>query len=77
MNRRVIVAGASGIVGSAAAARFVEAGWEVHGLARGAPAQAIPGVRYHRVDLRDADACRAAARTIGPVSHIVYAAINE
>lgn len=77
MSRGVIVAGATGIVGSAAAARFAEAGWEVHGLARSAPAQKLAGVRYHRVDLKDAANCDAIARTIGPVGHIVYAAIHE
>lgn len=56
--RTAIVAGASGIIGSATADLLVRQGWTVHGLARRPVAQA--GVQPLPADLLDADATRAA-----------------
>lgn len=73
----VVIAGASGLVGGAAAQRFAELGWQVHGMSRRAPAEPVAGVEYHSVDLLDENACGKFARKVGPVTHLVYAAINE
>jgi nucleoside-diphosphate-sugar epimerase len=59
-----LVVGASGIVGSAAAALLAERGWTVHGLARRPNAQ--PGVRPVAANLQDADATAAALRGLNP-----------
>jgi NAD(P)-dependent dehydrogenase (short-subunit alcohol dehydrogenase family) len=37
----VLIVGASGLVGSAAIARFAAAGWKVIGLSRRAPARGV------------------------------------
>ena len=82
----VMVAGASGLVGTAAVERFAAEGWDVVALSRRAPelAGAIPtagSVRHLPVDLRDRDAVDAAVgqavAAAGPVSHLVYAAVYE
>ncbi|MFN3435003.1 MAG: SDR family oxidoreductase [Sphingomonas sp.] len=64
MAKTALIVGASGIVGSAAAALLVEQGWTVHGLAR-RPAEQ-PGVRPVAADLLDAGATRAALAGIRP-----------
>ncbi|HZF74390.1 MAG TPA: SDR family oxidoreductase [Acetobacteraceae bacterium] len=75
MRGRVVIAGASGLVGRAALDRFVSDGWEVVGLSRRAPPGAT-GARFVSVDLTDAAACRAALTGLG-ATHLVYAALFE
>ncbi len=54
---RVVVTGASGFVGSAAAAALAEAGWEVTGTGRRARPPVLDGrVDYHRWDVTDGPA---------------------
>lgn len=77
MERRVLVAGVSGVVGAGAAQAFVEAGWTVYGIARGLPQQPQPGVTYHSCDLLDPAACQDLAKAIGPIDEIAFCAINE
>ncbi len=77
---RVLVTGASGLVGAAAVNAFAAEGWEVLAASR-RPPQVDPAhaaaVRHLPLDLRDADACATAIREAGPVSHLVYAAVHE
>lgn len=77
-ERTVLIAGASGVIGQSAVARFAAAGWRVIGVSRRAPAVAA-GAAYEHVplDLMDADACRAAAARFAGVTHVVYAALYE
>jgi nucleoside-diphosphate-sugar epimerase len=77
LEKIVLVAGASGFVGSAAIERFAADGWKVIGLSRRAPAQALPQVEYRCVDLLDRDSCRKALPDPSRVTHLVYAAVNE
>lgn len=71
---KVLVAGASGVVGEAALRHFASLpGWEAIGLARRPPA----GFDCIAVDLADASATRAAMQRIEGVSHVVYAALYE
>ena len=58
MTETVLIVGASGIVGSAAATVMGEAGWTVLGLARKPPAQ--DGVVPVAADLQDPDGLKAA-----------------
>jgi nucleoside-diphosphate-sugar epimerase len=64
MAKTALVAGASGIVGSATAALLAEQGWTVHGLARRPTAQA--GVQPVAADLQDAAATAQALAQINP-----------
>jgi nucleoside-diphosphate-sugar epimerase len=73
----VLVAGASGFVGSAAIERFAAGGWKVIGLSRRVPARTIPRVEYRSVDLLDRKSCHVALTDPGKVTHLVYAAVNE
>lgn len=74
----VLIVGATGVVGHAAANRFAAAGHKVLGLSRRTPAQPAPGADYLALDLLDRDACLAAAEPhFGDVTHIVYGAVNE
>lgn len=74
---RILVAGASGLVGSAAVRRLAELGWDVVGTSRRPPANPVPGVDYLPLDLTDAQACRAMCERAGGFTHLVYAAVNE
>ncbi|MGA1677177.1 MAG: NAD-dependent epimerase/dehydratase family protein, partial [Pseudomonadales bacterium] len=78
MQRTVLVAGASGLVGTAAARAFRAAGWRVIALSRREP-ELLDGLGCEHValDLTDAAACRAAATRFADVTHVVYAAVYE
>ena len=72
----MLVVGASGIVGRAAFEHFATRdGWEAIGLSRRAPDLAVG---LHRsLDLLDAEACARGLAELGPISHVVYGALQE
>ena len=65
MAGTALVVGASGIVGSATAARLLEAGWTVYGLAR-RPTGLPSGVAPVAADLQDAAGAAAALAGVRP-----------
>lgn len=76
-NRRILIVGASGLVGAAAAEHFSGLeGWEVTTLSRRKP-QFARDVRHISVDLTARDACFEAMRACEPVTDILYAALYE
>ena len=76
-KNKVLIAGASGLVGHAAVAHFASLpGWEVVGLSRRLPDD-LPGATLLSVDLTDAAACEQVFSAMGDVTHVVYAALNE
>jgi len=78
-DKRVLVAGASGVIGQAAVQHFEALGdWEVIALSRRPAEHAGTGrVRQVSLDLKDAAACRTAIADLPPVTHLVYAALYE
>ena len=77
VNKKVVVAGATGLVGSAALRHFGSAGdCEVVALSRRRPRR-LHGARHLAVDLTDPDQCRRAAEEIRGATHLVYAALYE
>ncbi|MGI9621214.1 MAG: NAD-dependent epimerase/dehydratase family protein, partial [Acidimicrobiales bacterium] len=72
---RVLIAGVSGVVGFAAAKAFLNAGWDVKGLSRRAPARL--GVSHLAVDLADRELTRGALRECTGVTRVVFAALYE
>jgi nucleoside-diphosphate-sugar epimerase len=73
-RNKVLVAGASGVVGQAALRHFSSLpDWRAVGVARRPPA----GFDCVSVDLADADACRDAFGSMHDVTHLVYAALYE
>jgi nucleoside-diphosphate-sugar epimerase len=75
---KVLVTGASGLLGVVAIEKFLSAGWEVVGVSRRKPE--LPSgrdVRFLPVDLRDEDAARAAFEPLADVTHIAYTALHE
>src|SRR3954454_17041992 len=78
MPDTVLIAGASGLVGLAAVERFLADGYEVIALSRRRPEVRGAGAwRHVDLDLRDPQACRAAAAGFAGVTHVVYAAVDE
>jgi nucleoside-diphosphate-sugar epimerase len=76
-GRKVIVAGATGVVGHAAMAHFAaQADCEVVALSRRAPRRTY-GARHVPLDLADAAACRALSDEWRDATHVVYAALYE
>jgi nucleoside-diphosphate-sugar epimerase len=74
----VLIVGASGLVGTAAARAFAEAGWRVITVSRRSPELlADLALEHLTLNLTDASACRAAARDLQSVTHVVYAAVHE
>jgi nucleoside-diphosphate-sugar epimerase len=77
-QKRVLIIGASGLLGVAAIERFLDAGWEVVGVSRRKPA--LPSGRkidFLSVDLRDQEKTRAAFEPLTDVTHVVYTALHE
>jgi nucleoside-diphosphate-sugar epimerase len=78
MANIVLVAGASGLVGTAAVDAFLDAGWEVIALSRRKPEVFSERPFTHMaVDLRDREACEAAFSRLAGVTHVVYTAVYE
>jgi nucleoside-diphosphate-sugar epimerase len=76
-GKKVLIAGASGVVGSAAVERFLDAGWDVVALSRRRPEVARDEFEHVAVDLRDRDAVRALLGGRADVSAVAYAAVHE
>jgi nucleoside-diphosphate-sugar epimerase len=77
-TNKVLVAGASGLIGVAAIEAFLSAGWDVVGISRRKPA--LPSGRsfdFISADLRDEHAAREALSSLSDVTHVAYAAIYE
>ncbi len=82
MTQKVMIVGASGLVGSAAVRHFASLGdWDVVGLSRRVPANLALGLSdravHLSVDLTDPQACAAACARHPDVTHLVYAAVYE
>jgi nucleoside-diphosphate-sugar epimerase len=74
----VLIVGASGLVGTAAARAFAAAGWPVITASRRPPELLTRlGLAHLPLDLTDAAACRDAAGGLRDVTHVVYAAVHE
>ena len=77
-KNKVLVTGASGLLGVAAVEKFLSAGWEVVGVSRRKPE--LPSgrdVEFLSVDLRDKEKARAAFESLTDITHIAYTAIHE
>ena len=75
---KVLVTGASGLLGVAAMEKFLSAGWEVVGVSRRKPE--LPSSRridFLSVDLRDEEKARAAFEPLTDITHIAYTALYE
>ncbi|MEH2484623.1 SDR family oxidoreductase [Bradyrhizobium sp. AZCC 2230] len=76
--KKVLITGASGLLGVAAIERFLDVGWEVVGVSRRKPE--LPSGRnvdFLSVDLRDQEKTRAAFEPLTDVTHIAYTALYE
>ena len=78
MSNKVLVTGASGLLGVAAIEKFLSAGWEVIGVSRRKP-ELFSGreIEFLSVDLQDQEAARAAFEPLTDVTHIAYTALHE
>jgi nucleoside-diphosphate-sugar epimerase len=75
-NRRILIVGASGVIGRAAFAHFAgDPGWQTFGLSRRSPE--IEGGTHLAVDLLDRDHCLAAMAGLPVITHVVYCALRE
>ena len=78
MSNKVLVTGASGLLGVAAIEKFLSAGWEVVGVSRRKPE--LPSdreIEFLSVDLQDREAAHAAFAPLTDVTHVAYTALYE
>lgn len=74
-RNKVLIAGASGLVGQAGPEHFASLpGWDVVGVSRRKPATDAAAT-FLSVDLTDREACRRAFGQMGDVTHVGYAAL--
>jgi nucleoside-diphosphate-sugar epimerase len=75
MKGKIVIVGASGLVGHAALKHFAAlADWEAVGVSR---RQGLPGIRspHYAVDLLNRTACQQFGARLKDVTHVVYAAL--
>jgi nucleoside-diphosphate-sugar epimerase len=80
MPKRILIAGASGVIGNAALTSFTRDGWDVVALSRrepDLPEGAEGQITHLAVDLRDREATAAALRDLEGITHVAYAALFE
>ena len=78
MANTVLIAGASGLVGTACVDRFLDDSWNVVAASRRLPEVFSDQPFQHLpIDLRDAAATRDAVQDLSAVTHLVYAAVYE
>jgi nucleoside-diphosphate-sugar epimerase len=76
-GKKVVVAGATGLVGNAALRHFgATGGAEVIALSRRKPRE-LHGARHVALDLTDAAQCAAATSELAGTTHLIYAALYE
>ncbi len=75
----VLIVGASGLVGTAAAKAFAADGWAVVAVSRRIPELLADTdkVTHLALDLKNAEACASAISKLGDVTHVVYTAVYE
>ncbi len=74
-DRRVLVVGASGIVGRAAFEHFARQGWDTYGVSRRKPDVSVG--THIPLDLLDTAACRDGLAALPRFTHVVFAALQE
>lgn len=75
---RVVVAGASGLIGAASVSAFARRAWDVVALSRRPPALPADVPFTHvAIDLQDAAACQQALGSLEGVTRVVYTAAVE
>lgn len=77
-KKKIVIAGASGLVGSAAVKLFgSKPDWEVVAISRRKPFVPLGKAEYLPVDLLDAGQCARVFGAMRDVTHIAYAAVIE
>ena len=77
-KKKLLVAGASGLVGFAAVRHFSKFDdWDVVAVSRRPPSSSHVRAEFIPLDLLDRDRCAEAFSRMTDVTHVVYAAVNE
>ena len=77
-RKKIVIAGASGLVGGAALARFAQRDdWDVVAISRRPPLMPLGNATHISIDLGNREDCIRSARELSNVTHVVYAALNE
>ena len=75
---KVLIAGASGLVGAAAVDKFLDDGYDVIAVSRRLPeVESDRPFEHLPVDLRDTEASKKAFGKLSDVTHVVYTAVYE
>ncbi len=77
-NRKILIAGASGLVGTATTKLFASrSDWEVVAISRRRPFLLPENAQHLSVGLLDAEQCVGVFGAMDDVTHVAYAAVNE
>ena len=76
-DRRILIAGATGVIGTAAVQHFAGGpGWTTFGLSRGKPDYEAPDAEFVSADLTDPESVTDALAHLPDLTHIVFAALQ-
>src|SRR5579871_2524838 len=77
-RKKLLIAGASGLVGGSAVTRFAHRhDWDVIGVSRRKPWIPLGNAKHISVDLLDRAACADVFGKMSDVTYVVFAALNE
>jgi len=77
-RKKIVIAGASGLVGGAALARFGKRDdWDVVAISRRPPLMPLGNATHVSIDLGNPEDCARSAHALSNATHVVYAALSE
>jgi nucleoside-diphosphate-sugar epimerase len=76
-NPTILIAGATGFIGSALAKHFAAKGWNVIGTSRNIPDRPVPGVHYERFDLQKPTVREGVFRGVDVFIHAAFVAAKQ
>ena len=77
MRKKMLVVGATGIVGQAALEHFAASGdWDAVAVSRRKPECSVP-IEHAAIDLTDEKRCREAFGGMSDITHVVYTALQD
>ena len=74
---KIIIVGATGVIGNAALERFVSSGWDVISVSRRKPECKSGSFKHISIDLTKKNECNKIFSSMNDITHVLYTALFE